>query len=127
MKEVSREVFAEVYIDEFEWYTVAVERDLSFEDTNVYELHVWYEDDNTPDSRRLVAGTSLLDLGDGLPSRIETRKAANGAFNIVVAELLALIHLGRAPKHPLLTMMNDSAKIEEAREVLEDMWYIVIE
>ena len=33
----------------------------------------------------------------------------------------------REPKHPLLTMMNESAKIEEARKELEDLYYIVIE
>ena len=122
-----RELACEVSINELEWYTVIMEREDSVEDVLAYHLNVYYEDDDTLASNKLVAGTDLFDVGNGLPSLLETRTLAVNTFNVVVRELLALVHLKREPKHPLLTMMNESAKIEEARKELEDLYYIVIE
>lgn len=122
-----REVYTEIYESDTQWYSVSLERDLGVTSVKAYALNVYYEDDDTPDSKRLVGGTSLYEAGNGLPTLIETRKAAVHAMNIVVAELLALIHLDREPRHPLLTMMNTSAKIEEVRQELEDIFHTVIE
>ena len=122
-----RELVCEVSISETEWYTVILDREDSVKGVLAYHLNVYYEDDDTPSSEKLVAGTELFDMGNELPSLIETRTTAIKTFSIVVSELLALVHLKREPKHPLLTMMNESAKIEEARKELEDLWYIVIE
>lgn len=122
-----RELVCEVSINEMEWYTVILERDTGVEGMLAYHLNVYYEDDDTPSSDKLVAGTKLYDAGNGLESLIESRTVAVRTFNIVVSELLAYIHFKREPKHPLLTMMNDSARIEEIRKELEDMFDIVIE
>lgn len=122
-----RELYTEIYESDTQWYSVSLERDLGVDSVNAYDINVYYEDDDTPDSKRLVAGTQLYDAGNGLATLIETRKAAVQTLNIVVAELLALVHLGREPRHPLLTMLNTSAIIEEAREALEDIFHTVIE
>lgn len=122
-----RELVTEVPINDAEWYTVIMSRDERVESPLTYKIDVFYEDDDTIDSQKLIGGTSTFEEVPGEALFIETRAQAVLTFNIVVRELLALVHLRREPIHPLLTALNNTAIIEEARKELEDLFYIVIE
>jgi hypothetical protein len=120
------EVMTEVPYDEEEYYLIKVTRDDSFKDDLIYRVYVYHFKDEEQGSV-LVGGTVTIKAENGLETLIKTRRAVVEVHELILRELLAFIHLKRAPESVFLKDIPPRIDLERLREELEDQYWIVIE